>query len=176
MVMLRHPMRRFTVTAKLSRVFPMMLDCLNCLAVFGDILSDRFSVSEIVPHAIPRENLRRDQARADIPAVITQDELIKAGLPGCPIFLRRNEDRLARCALWPAENKGVNAIAFEDLDIRQLARSFFHNDSGKGASGKSGGKQNNKEKFKAHKDQIETINRVVGLSNPAGQQFSTARI
>jgi hypothetical protein len=70
----------------------------------------------------------------------------------------------------------VDAIAFEDLDIGQLARSFFHHDSGEGASGETNGEHNNKEKFKAHRNQVETANRVVGLSNPARQQFRTARI
>jgi hypothetical protein len=175
-MMLCQPMRRFTVTANLSGVSPMMLDCLNCLAVFGYVFSDSLIVSEIVAHAIPRENFGRDEARAHIPAVITQDELIKTGLPRGPIFLRRNQNRFARCALGPAKDKGVNAVAFEHLDIRQLARSFFHHDSGESASGKASGKQNNKEKFKAHKDQVETVNRVLVLSNPTRQQFPTARI
>jgi hypothetical protein len=149
---------------------------LNRLAVFRYIFTDRVSVPEIVAHAISRENLRRHQARADIAAVITKDEFVESGLPRGPIFLRRNEDGLSRSARGPAKNKGVDAIAFEYFDIRQLARSFFHYDSGESASSETNDKQNNKEKFKAHKNQVETANRVVVLSNPARQQFPTARI
>jgi hypothetical protein len=154
----------------------MMHHWLNRLAVFGHTFSDCLTVSEIVAHAISRENLRRHQTRADIAAVITQDEFVKPRLPRGPIFLGWDKDRLARSALWSAKNKGVDAIAFEDLDIRQLARSFFHHDSGESASSETDGEHNNKEKFKAHRNQVETVNRVVGLSNPARQQFPTARI
>ena len=128
---------------------------LNCLAVFRYTFSDQLVVSEVVAHAISCENFGRHQARADIPAVITQDELIKAGLPRRPILLWRDEDRLARRASWPAKHKGVNAIAFEHLDIGQLARSFFHYDSGESASSETKGEQNNKEKFKAHKVRLK---------------------
>ena len=154
----------------------MMLHRLNRLAVFRYPLSDRLIVSEIIAHAIPRENLRRHQARADIPAVITQHELVKPGFPNGPIFLGRHKDRLARRASWSAKNKGVDAIAFEHLDVRQLARSFFHHDSGEIASSETNGEQNNKEKFKAHRNEVETVNGVVVLSTPARQQFPTARI
>ena len=153
-----------------------MLDRLNRLAVFRDRFSDRLIVSEIVAHAIPRENIRRYQARADIPAVITQHEFVKPRLPNGPIVLGRHQDRLARGASWPAKNKGVDAIAFEDLDVRQLARLFFHHDSGESASSETNGEQKNKEKFKAHRNEVETVNRVVVLSNPARQQFPTAQI
>ena len=149
---------------------------LNRLAVFHYPFSDRLVVSEIVAHAIPRENLRRDQAGADIPAVITQHEFVKAGLPNGPRLLRRHEDRLARRASWPAKNKSVNAITFEHFDVRQLARLFFHHDSGESASSETNGEQKNKEKFKAHRNEVETVNGVVVLSNPARQQFPTARI
>lgn len=168
-VMLRQPMRGMLAFRYLSGVSSMMRhDRLNRLAVFRHAFHHRLIVSEIVAHAIPRENLGCDEARAHIPAVITQDEFVEAGLPRRPIFFRRDEDRFSRCARRSAKNKGVDAIALEDLDIRQLARSFFHHDSGKSASGKANGKQDNKEKFKAHRYQIETDNRVVGLSNPAG--------
>ena len=70
----------------------------------------------------------------------------------------------------------MGAIAFEHLDVGQLARLFFHHDSGESASGEAGGEQNDKEKFRAHRNQVETANRVVVLSNRAGQQFPTARI
>jgi hypothetical protein len=154
----------------------MMHHWLNRLAVFRYIFSDHLIVSEIVAHAISRENLRRHQTRADIPAVITQHELVKPGLPRDPIFLRRNEDRLARRASRPAKDKGVDAVAFEDFHVRQLARSLFHHDSGESASSETSGEKKDKEKFKAHRNQVETVNRVVVLSNPAGQQFPTARI
>lgn len=175
-VMLRQPMRGLTVTPRLRGVSPVMHHRLNRLAVFDYIFSDRLTVSEIVAHPIMRENLRRYQARADIAAVITQHELIKAGLPRAPIFLRRNEDRFAGRALGSAKNKRVDAIAFEHLDIWQLPGSFFHHDSGESASGETNGEQNNKEKFEAHRNQVETVNRVVGLSDPARQQFPTVRI
>ena len=149
---------------------------LNRLAVFHYPFSDRLIVSEIIAHVIPRENLRRHQARADIPAVITEHEFVKPGFPNGPIFLGRHEDRLARRASWPAKNKGVDAIALEHLDIRQLARLFFHHDSGESAPSETNGEQKNKEKFKAHRNEVETVNGVVVLSEPARQQFPTARI
>jgi hypothetical protein len=149
---------------------------LNRLAVFGYIFSDRLIVSEIVADAISREDFRRHQAGADIAAVITQHELIKPGLPRGPILLGRDEDRLARRASWPAKNKGVDAIAFEDFDKGQLAGSFFHHDGGESAFGETNDEQNNKEKFKAHRNQVKMVNRVLGLSNRARQQFPTARI
>lgn len=125
----------------------MVLQRLNRLVVFRDTFSDRLIVSEIVAHPITRENLRRHQARADVAAVITEHEFVKASLPKGPIFLGRHEDRLARRASWPAKNKGVDAIAFEHLDVRQLARSFFHHDSGESASSETNGEHKNNEKF-----------------------------
>jgi hypothetical protein len=175
-MMLRDGVRRMTVLPYLRGVSPAMLHRLNRLAVFRDTFSGRLIVSEIVAHAISRENLRRHQARANIPAVITQDEFVKPPFPNGPIFLGRHEDRLARRASWPAENKGVDAIAFEHLDVRQLARLFVHHDSGESASSETNGEQKNKEKFKAHRNQVETVNRVVVLLNRARQQFPTARI
>ena len=154
----------------------MVLHRLHRLIVFGYALRVRFAVSEIVADTIPRENLRRHQPRANIPALITQDEFVKSCFLRGPIFLRRDEDRLARRASWSAKNKGVDAIAFEDLDVRQLARLFFHHDSGESASSETNGEQKNKEKFKAHRNEVETVNRVVVLSNPARQQFPIARI
>jgi len=165
-----------TVLPYLRGVSPAMLQRLNRLAVFRYPFSDRLVVSEIVAHAIPRKNFRRHQARADIPAVITEHEFVKPSFPNGPIFLGRHEDRLARRASWSAKNKRVDAIAFEHLDVRQLARLFFDHDSGESASSETNGEQKNKEKFKAHRNEVETVNRVVVLSNPARQQFSIARI
>src|SRR4051794_23100969 len=145
---------------------PVMNYRLNRLAVFHYIFSDCLTVSEIVAHAVPRENLRRHQARANISAVITQDEFVKPRLPRGPILLRRNENWLPGCAPWPAKNKGMDAIAFEHLDIGQLARSFFHHNGSESASGETNDEQNNKKKFKAHRSQVETVNRVVVLSHP----------
>jgi hypothetical protein len=154
----------------------MVRERLNRLAVFHYPFSDRLIVSEIVAHAIPRENLRRHQAGADIPAVITEHEFVKPGFPSGPILLGRHEDWLARRASWTAKNKGVDAIAFEHLDVRQLARLFFDHDSGESASSEANGEQKSKEKFKAHRNEVETVNGVVVLSHPARQQFPTARI
>jgi hypothetical protein len=53
---------------------------------------------------------------------------------------------------------------------------FFHHDSGESASSETNGEQKNKEKFKAHRNEVETVNGVVVLSNRARQQFPTARI
>ena len=144
-----------TVFPYLRGVSPALLYGLNRFAVFRYPFSDRLIVSEIVAHAIPRENPRRHQARADIPAVITEHEFVKPRLPNGPIFLGRHQDRLARRASWPAKNKGVDTIAFEHLDVRQLARSFFHHDSGEHASSEINSEQKNKEKFKAHRNEVE---------------------
>jgi Family of unknown function (DUF5670) len=157
----------------LRGVSPAMLQRLNRFTVFRYTFSDRLIVSEIVAHVIPRKNFRRHQARVDIPAVITQNKFIEAGLSNGPIFLGRHEDRLARRAFRSAKNKGVDAIAFEHLDVRQLARLFLHHDSGGSDSNEINGEQKDKEKFKAHRNEFETVNRVVVLSNPAHQQFPT---
>src|SRR4051812_31063989 len=130
---------------------------LNRLAVFRYPFSDRLVVSKIVADAVPREYLRRYQARADIPAVITQHEFVKPRLPNGPVFPGWHEDRLARRASRPAKNKGVDAVAFEHLDIRQLARLFFYHDRRESASSETNGDQQNKEKFEAHRNEVETV-------------------
>jgi hypothetical protein len=165
-----------TVLPYLRGVSSMMLHRLNRLAVFRYAFGNRFVISEIVAYAIPRKNFRRHQARANISAVVTEYEFVEAGLPNGPVFLGRHEDRLARGAFGSAKNEGVDAIAFEHLDVRQLARLFFHHDSGGSASSETRGEQQNKEKFKAHRNEVETVNRVVVVSTPARQQFPTARI
>ena len=60
-------------------------------------------------------------------------------------------------------------MALEHLHIGYLARSLFHHDSGESASGETSSEQKNKEKFRAHRNEVETVNRVVVLSNPACQ-------
>jgi len=144
-----------TVLPYLCGVSPAMLYRENRLTVFRYTFGERLIVSEVVAHAIPRENFRRHQARADIPAVITQHEFIEPGFPNRPILLGRHEDWLPRRSFWPPKNKGVDAIAFEHLDVRQLARLFFHHDSGESASSETNGEQKNKEKFKAHRMRLK---------------------
>lgn len=150
-MMLRDVPRRVPVLSDLRDVLPMMHHRLNRLAVFCYTFSNRLVVSEIVAHAIPRENFRRHQARADIPAVITQHEFVKPGFPRSPIFLGWNEDGLARSPGWAAKNKGVHAIAFEDFHVGQLARPFFHHDGSESSAGDSDGEKKDDEKFEAHK-------------------------
>src|SRR3954470_25076223 len=94
----------------------MMHDRLDRFVVFGHPLRHELAVPEIITHPITGEHFRCYQPRADIPAVVAQDEFIEAGLPRSPIFLRRNEDRFARSADRAAEDKGVNPVALEDLD------------------------------------------------------------
>src|ERR1043165_5350017 len=101
----------------LCRLFSMMLDNrLNRLAVFCRTFTDQLIVPEIVAHAISREDLRRHQTRADVSAVIAQDEFVKPRFSRGPVFLCRHKDRFTRRAFWAAKNKGVDAIAFEHLD------------------------------------------------------------
>src|ERR1051325_4478210 len=86
---------------------------LNRFAVFRYALRHCFVISEIVAHAISREDLRRDETRADVAAVIAQDEFVKPRFSRGPILLRRHKDRFTRRAFWPAKNKGVHTVAFK---------------------------------------------------------------
>lgn len=73
----------------------MMHHWLKRFAVFRYAFGGDFVVAEIVAHAIPRKNFRRHEPRANIAAVVTEDEFIKPRFAPGPIFLRRHQDRLA---------------------------------------------------------------------------------
>ena len=126
----------------------------------------------MIPHAAAGEDFRRDQPRAHIPAVIAQDEFVKPRLARHPIFLGRDEDRLARSPGRPAKDKGVHAGAFEYLHEGHLPRPFFHYNSRGRAPGQNGGEEEDDEKFDTHRNEVGSVNRVVVVSGPRRQLFS----
>lgn len=135
--MLRHSVRSARMLPPLRGVLTMMRDRLHLLAVFRYALGDELVVPEIVADAIARENFRRHQSRANIPAVIAQDEFIQTRFPGGrPIFLRRDENRFAGGSHRPSKNKRMDPLAIGDFHIRHLSGLLFHDDGGEGAAGK----------------------------------------
>src|SRR5436190_9702179 len=129
----------------------MMHDRLDRFVVFDHPLPYELAVPEIITHPITGEHFRCYQPRADIPAVVAQDKFIEPRFPRGPILLRRNEDRFARSADRTAEDKGVNAVAFEHLNVGQLPRTFFHYDRGESTSCETHGEKKDDEKFGAHR-------------------------
>lgn len=150
-----------------------MNECHGSLAVLciGRCAS-RSSIVEMIPYAAAGEDSRRDQPRAHIPAVIAQNEFVKPCFARHPIFLGRDEDRLARSPGRPAKDKRVDARAFEYLHERHLPRPFLDDDSRGNAAGENGGEEEDDEKFDTHRNEVETVNRVVFVSNQDRQLFS----
>src|SRR4051812_21817669 len=159
----------------LSGAGAMMHDWLDRFVVFGHPLRHQLAVPEIITHPITGEHFRCYQPRTDIPAVVTQDEFIEARFPRGPIFLRRNKDRFARSADRTAEDKGVNAVALEHLDVGQLPRTFFHYDRGESAPGETHGEKKDDEKFGAHRIEVGSVKGVVMVSAPNRQHISHPR-
>src|ERR1051326_603910 len=131
----RYLLRRVPMLSQLRRVLPMMHDRLHTFAILGHSFRRRSTVVEVVADSIPREDFRSNEAGTNLSAVIAQDEFVAARFRrGGPIFLRWNEDRFARGPGRATENKRVNALAIDHLDIRHLPRLLFHNDGAEGTT------------------------------------------
>ena len=158
-VMLRcHPIHRMLATPvlQLRCPMPMMNHRLDRLAVVRFVtVAWRLPIVKILADLIPREDLRRNQARADVPAVIAQNEAVEAGFLRSPMFPWRNQNRPPRRPGRSAKNKGVDALAAEHLHIWHLPRLLLHDNRGGRASGESYDQKRGDNKFRAHNDLVE---------------------
>ena len=125
----------------------MMDHRLDALAVLRRPFDRGRAIIEVVANAITREHLWRDESRANVPALITQQEFVGAGFVRFPIFLRRNENRFARRSFRTAKNKRVNALPIHDLHVGQLPGLFFHDDSAENGTSTGESEQRRREKF-----------------------------
>ena len=136
----------------LCRPVPMMRDRLDRLIVLGLVVArGRRPIAEIVAHAVTPKDLRRDQPRADVAAVVAQNKAVKAGLLRRPVRFRRNEDRPARSSGRSPKDKRMDALAAEHLDIRHLPRLLLHHDRAPRASDESCSQEQTGKEFGAHK-------------------------
>ena len=135
----------------------------------------RLPIVEILADLIPREDLRRNQARADVAAVIAQNEAVEAGFLRRPRFPWRNQDRPPRRSGRSAKNKGVDALAAEHLHIRHLPRLLLHDDRGGRAPGESYDQKRGDNKFRAHNDLVEQYRRSNLFESKPPVIYSPAR-
>ncbi len=150
-----HSMQRVLVTpaVRLRRSMSVLMadHRLDRLAVIGLILVAWGQVIKIVPHAVAREDLRRDHPRADVAASIPKDKAVKAAFLRRPVFARRDEDGPARRPGRSSENERMHPSAIQYRGIWHLPRTFFDYLTSHRRAGEEHGNQRTRENIGTHK-------------------------